>query len=120
MDQTQILDPSFYATTSAANASIIPIATTSTHIPTGIPFDQYQQASHQQAYIYNEQQQQQQQQQYQSIDFFYETPQIQPTPSSSHTYTTTNTTTNTINNIIPTASTSYQTPMVKRIFNMKH
>lgn len=116
MDQTQILDPNFYATASTAITNIIPTATTSTHIPTGIPFDQYQQASHQQAYIYNEQQQQQQQQQqqYQSIDFFYETPQIQPTPSSSHTYTTTNTTNNTINNIIPTASTSYQTPMVKK------
>ncbi|KAL9544296.1 hypothetical protein MBANPS3_007702 [Mucor bainieri] len=122
MDQTQILDPNYYATTSAVSANIIPTASTSTHIP----FDQYQQqqaqaSHHPQAYIYTDpqqqqqqlqQQQQQQQQQYPTIDFFYETPHIQPTPSSSHTYTTANT--NTINTIIPTASTSYQTPMTTK------
>lgn len=117
MDQTQILDPNYYAAASTVSANIIPTASTSTHIP----FDQYQQqqpqaSHHPQAYIYGDPQQQQlqqqqQQQQYPTIDFFYETPHIQPTPSSSHTYTTT-TATNTINTIIPTASTSYQTPMV--------
>ncbi|CAO0799633.1 unnamed protein product [Mucor circinelloides] len=119
MDQTQILDPNYYVAASTVSANIIPTASTSTHIP----FDQYQQqqpqaSHHPQAYIYSDPQQQQlqqqqQQQQYPTIDFFYETPHIQPTPSSSHTYTTA-TATNTINTIIPTASTSYQNPMTTK------
>ncbi|CEP14806.1 hypothetical protein [Parasitella parasitica] len=110
MDQSQILDPSFYVATSTASANVIPTGPS--------PYDSYQPQQHQpqqhqpqQTFNFSEQQQQVQ---YPSIDFFYETPHIQPTPSSSITYTTTSNTANTINTIVPTASTSYQTPMTKK------